>query len=84
MNNPTMDQIGLAPYTESMKPVDFADINANIHHRGGNYCNSRPGVIGKRASKAPAKYTRCPKCGGKVIAPCIACNPESAYDPDVG
>lgn len=73
-------------YTEPLRAVDFADINHAAYQTGGNFCNSRPGAVGNkdRARPAPKKYTRCPKCGGKVIAPCIACNPESAYDPDVG
>lgn len=67
---------------------DYADIKA-MSARGGLRCNSRPGLLSRQprkekikpGPKPKSKYTRCPGCGGMVIAPCIACNPEAAYDP---
>lgn len=74
------DAVGIAPYTEPLTTADFAALNRAADQQGGNFCTSRPGASGRRAAKAPAKYTRCPGCGGKVIAPCILCFPEAAYD----
>lgn len=66
---------------------EYADISA-MNRRGALGANNRPGLLSrgpkirKRTGPKPkTKYSRCPSCGGMVIAPCIACNPESAYDP---
>lgn len=81
------DQIGFAPYTVIPSSGDYADLAAKTRQTGYVRCDTRPGATSdvkirkKTGPKAKTKYTRCPGCGGMVIAPCIACNPETAYDP---
>lgn len=85
---PGADTVGFAPYTEPLTARDFSDINATYDIKGGNFCNSRPGLLSRQPKKekikpgpkSRKKHTRCPGCGGMVIAPCILCNPGAAYD----
>lgn len=80
---PMYDNPGAPPVFDNIE-IDVGRIMAGAHARGYIACDTRPGAATKSKTRLPRnkKFTRCPGCGGLVVAPCVLCSLESAHGPN--